>query len=230
MSSGFARSDASSESRRGARAPSDRGRVPSPLANTSSPSASRRPRTSIPRIGSSDSNTRISSTGPSSPGPARTSTDVHGWLSGRSPSVPGEPRTLARRWREPGCRASSSCASTTRVGARWPPPCSNGMPPDGSGSGRPAQSPPTVCIPPSSRSWPRSGSTLARERPKLLETRSYATHDVVITMGCGDACPVFPGVPYEDWDLEDPSPASHSRMSGRSATTSTDGSGGSWRS
>ena len=40
--------------------------------------------------------------------------------------------------------------------------------------------------------------------PALLETDSVAEADVIVTMGCGDACPVFPGKRYEDWALEDP--------------------------
>jgi protein-tyrosine-phosphatase len=40
--------------------------------------------------------------------------------------------------------------------------------------------------------------------PKLLETDAVREADVIVTMGCGDACPVFPGKRYEDWDLEDP--------------------------
>jgi arsenate reductase (thioredoxin) len=49
------------------------------------------------------------------------------------------------------------------------------------------------------------GVDLTRERPKLLRDEAVRDSDVVITMGCGDACPVFPGIRYEDWDLEDPS-------------------------
>ena len=48
------------------------------------------------------------------------------------------------------------------------------------------------------------GIDLARERPKLLRDEAVRDSDVVITMGCGDACPVFPGIRYEDWELEDP--------------------------
>jgi arsenate reductase (thioredoxin) len=48
------------------------------------------------------------------------------------------------------------------------------------------------------------GIDLSRERPKLLETGAVEEADAVITMGCGDACPVFPGKRYEDWELEDP--------------------------
>ncbi len=45
---------------------------------------------------------------------------------------------------------------------------------------------------------------IAGEQPKLLTTESVSVSDVVITMGCGDACPIFPGKRYEDWDLDDP--------------------------
>ena len=48
------------------------------------------------------------------------------------------------------------------------------------------------------------GIDISSQIPKILTTESLRTSDVVITMGCGDACPVFPGKRYEDWDLEDP--------------------------
>jgi len=48
------------------------------------------------------------------------------------------------------------------------------------------------------------GLDLARERPKPLTGESVAAADVVITMGCGDACPIYPGKRYEDWELDDP--------------------------
>lgn len=41
-------------------------------------------------------------------------------------------------------------------------------------------------------------------RPKKLDDATVQASDVVITMGCGDACPIFPGKRYEDWVLEDP--------------------------
>jgi arsenate reductase (thioredoxin) len=41
--------------------------------------------------------------------------------------------------------------------------------------------------------------------PQLMMTETVRNSDVVVTMGCGDACPVFPGKRYEDWDLLDPS-------------------------
>ncbi|MDR5698950.1 arsenate reductase ArsC [Agromyces aerolatus] len=40
--------------------------------------------------------------------------------------------------------------------------------------------------------------------PQLLQTDDVRAADAVITMGCGDACPIFPGKRYEDWELEDP--------------------------
>ena len=40
--------------------------------------------------------------------------------------------------------------------------------------------------------------------PTILRTEQVRASDVVITMGCGDTCPVFPGKRYEDWDLDDP--------------------------
>lgn len=48
------------------------------------------------------------------------------------------------------------------------------------------------------------GIDITTETPKVLTTEAVQASDVVITMGCGDACPVFPGKRYEDWALEDP--------------------------
>ncbi|GAB2458783.1 arsenate reductase ArsC [Jatrophihabitans fulvus] len=48
------------------------------------------------------------------------------------------------------------------------------------------------------------GIDIAAEQPKLLTTDAVSRADVVITMGCGDTCPYFPGKRYEDWDLVDP--------------------------
>ncbi|MGO3190985.1 MAG: arsenate reductase ArsC [Microbacterium sp.] len=45
---------------------------------------------------------------------------------------------------------------------------------------------------------------IAAQQPKLLTTDAVQASDVVITMGCGDACPIFPGKRYEDWELDDP--------------------------
>ena len=45
---------------------------------------------------------------------------------------------------------------------------------------------------------------LVDAQPKLLEPRVVENSDIVITMGCGDTCPIFPGVKYQDWVLDDP--------------------------
>jgi arsenate reductase len=48
------------------------------------------------------------------------------------------------------------------------------------------------------------GIDIAREVPKILTTDAVKESDVVITMGCGDTCPILPGKRYEDWELTDP--------------------------
>ncbi len=45
---------------------------------------------------------------------------------------------------------------------------------------------------------------ITAEQPKVLTIDAVRESDAVITMGCGDACPIFPGKRYEDWELEDP--------------------------
>ena len=49
-----------------------------------------------------------------------------------------------------------------------------------------------------------AGVDLGRRRPRRLDHDLVGKADVVITMGCGDECPVVPGARYEDWDLPDP--------------------------
>ena len=48
------------------------------------------------------------------------------------------------------------------------------------------------------------GIDIKSEQPKVLTTEAVQASDVVITMGCGDACPFYPGKRYEDWKLDDP--------------------------
>ncbi|MBS0023092.1 arsenate reductase ArsC [Microbacterium paraoxydans] len=48
------------------------------------------------------------------------------------------------------------------------------------------------------------GIDITAEQPKVLTVEAVQSSDVVITMGCGDACPIFPGKRYEDWELDDP--------------------------
>ena len=48
------------------------------------------------------------------------------------------------------------------------------------------------------------GIDISSQQPKILTTEAVFESDAVITVGCGDACPIFPGKRYEDWVLEDP--------------------------
>jgi len=48
------------------------------------------------------------------------------------------------------------------------------------------------------------GIDITGNAPKVLTVEAVKESDVVITMGCGDACPIFPGKRYEDWELDDP--------------------------
>lgn len=48
------------------------------------------------------------------------------------------------------------------------------------------------------------GIDISAEKPKIITAEAVQASDVVITMGCGDTCPFFPGTRYEDWQLDDP--------------------------
>ena len=52
--------------------------------------------------------------------------------------------------------------------------------------------------------WAVVGIYIAAATPKVLTADAVRVSDVVVTMGCGDACPFFPGTRYEDWELDDP--------------------------
>ena len=58
------------------------------------------------------------------------------------------------------------------------------------------------------------GLDISREIPKLLSPEATQAADVVVTMGCGDACPIYPGKRYLDWALDDPAGASLSVVRG----------------
>ena len=98
---------------------------------------------------------------------------------------------------------AATAASTTLVGVRWPPRCSTITPRAG----------------PRALRWVRSrgpgqprgrrgdggvGIDLGKESPKPLTDEAVEAADAVITMGCGDACPTYPGKRYLDWELDDP--------------------------
>ena len=48
------------------------------------------------------------------------------------------------------------------------------------------------------------GIDITRAQPKVLDPNVVESSNVVVTMGCGDACPIYPGIRYEDWALDDP--------------------------
>jgi arsenate reductase len=64
--------------------------------------------------------------------------------------------------------------------------------------------PADVVDPAVARAMEEIGIDLSEQRPKLLTDEAVRRSDVVITMGCGDACPIYPGKRYEDWTLDDP--------------------------
>ena len=70
---------------------------------------------------------------------------------------------------------------------------------------RSAGSAPADSINPSAvEAMAEEGVDITSATPKILTTDAVKESDVVITMGCGDACPIFPGKRYEDWELPDP--------------------------
>ncbi|MEY2849243.1 MAG: hypothetical protein RI885_1910 [Actinomycetota bacterium] len=54
------------------------------------------------------------------------------------------------------------------------------------------------------RAMAEEGIDISQQVPQLMTTEQVRDSDVVITMGCGDVCPIFPGKRYEDWELADP--------------------------
>jgi protein-tyrosine-phosphatase len=64
----------------------------------------------------------------------------------------------------------------------------------------PAQSVNPVAV----QAMAEEGIDIAAEQPKILTTDAVQVSDVVVTMGCGDTCPFYPGKRYEDWVLDDP--------------------------
>ncbi len=119
-------------------------------------------------------------------------------------------RERLRRWRRPTgcsrrrCRRSCSCACTTPVAARWRP-ASSSFARQGRIHVRSAGSDPGEQINPAViEAMAELGVDMSEEFPKPLTDEVVRAADVVITMGCGDACPIYPGKKYEDWKLDDP--------------------------
>ncbi|MFF5101407.1 arsenate reductase ArsC [Streptomyces sp. NPDC000134] len=70
---------------------------------------------------------------------------------------------------------------------------------------RSAGSAPAAAVNPAAvQAMAEAGIDLSAETPKVLTSEAVRASDVVITMGCGDTCPVFPGKTYLDWALDDP--------------------------
>lgn len=64
--------------------------------------------------------------------------------------------------------------------------------------------PADIVNPIASQAMAEAGIDVSREVPRLLADSEVRQADVVVTMGCGDACPFYPGKRYEDWEIEDP--------------------------
>ncbi|MBW4095383.1 MAG: arsenate reductase ArsC [Acidobacteria bacterium] len=76
---------------------------------------------------------------------------------------------------------------------------------DGAIEVRSAGSEPATSVNPAAvAAMAEEGIDMSTEIPKVLTVEAVRESDVVITMGCGDTCPIFPGKRYEDWELEDP--------------------------
>jgi arsenate reductase (thioredoxin) len=76
---------------------------------------------------------------------------------------------------------------------------------DGAVEVRSAGSAPAETVNPSAvQAMAEVGIDIAAEKPKILTDQAVRESDVVITMGCGDTCPFYPGKRYEDWVLDDP--------------------------
>ena len=121
----------------------------------------------------------------------------------RSPAAAGAREGRGAR-RTTACRSCSSSACTTPVARRWRSAGSTTSRAIGPIVWSGGSEPGTEVNPPRSRRWPRSGSTSRGEFPKPWTDEIVRAADVVVTMGCGDACPLFPGKRYEDWELDDP--------------------------
>ena len=65
------------------------------------------------------------------------------------------------------------------------------------------------------------GIDVSKEFPKPMTDEVVQAADVVITMGCGDACPIYPGKRYEDWEVDDPADADLDGVGGFATTSAT---------
>jgi hypothetical protein len=103
--------------------------------------------------------------------------------------------------RKPSC---CSCVSTTPAARRSLPAGSGTWPETGYGCAPPAPNRASGSTRWRYRRWPRSASTSPATRHTKLDWELAEGNDVVVSMGCGDACPYVPGTRYDDWNLTDP--------------------------
>ena len=102
------------------------------------------------------------------------------------------------------CRWCCSCAPTTPAAPRWPSGSSSTSPATAPSPGPAAPNPRRRINPSAIAAMRERGIDISGEYPKPWTDEVVRAADVVVTMGCGDACPVFPGRRYEDWVLDDP--------------------------
>jgi arsenate reductase (thioredoxin) len=92
-------------------------------------------------------------------------------------------------------------AGRSQMAAGWATALSGGAIEVRSGGSEPANEINPVAI----AAMAEEGIDISQGVPQLMTTEAVRDSDLVITMGCGDVCPIFPGKRYEDWDLTDPS-------------------------
>ncbi len=97
-----------------------------------------------------------------------------------------------------------SSASTTPDARRWPPATCSSSPATVIDVLSAGSAPKDAINPTAIDAMAEEGIDISANQPKVLTVDAVKTSDVVITMGCGDACPIFPGKRYEDWELDDP--------------------------
>ena len=152
-------------------------------------------------------------------------------------NVPPDPRRAVRPPAAPRAGPGRGAHRRRTAGGAVPVRAQRGAEPDGAWAGS-STSPVTGPSAWSGGSEPTSevnpaavaamaevGIDIAGEYPKPWTDEIVRAADVVITMGCGDACPIFPGKRYEDWELADPAGLGRRRRSVPSETRSAAGSG-----
>ena len=118
----------------------------------------------------------------------------------RATGAAGSPRTVDETRRPSVLFVCVHNAGRSQMGAAYARVLSGGRVEVRSGGTAPANAVNPAVV----AAMAEEGIDLTAERPKVLTDEAVDASDVVITMGCGDACPIFPGKRYEDWELTDP--------------------------